>query len=63
MLYYMMQRYEKYLIYTNLQTGYFTDNQGFNFIYTIVKKLTLLLGFQALQLDFSTQSYKLDYHL
>ena len=63
MLYYMMQRYEKYLIYTNLQTCYFADNQGFNFIYTIVKKLTLLLGFQALQQDFSTQSCTLDYHL
>ena len=63
MLYYMMQRYEKYLIYTNLQTYYFADNQGFNFIYTIVKKLTLLRGFQALQLDFSTQSCTLDYHL
>ena len=63
MLYYMMQRYGKYLIYANLQTSYFIDNQGFNFIYTIVKKLTLLLGFQALQQDFSTQSCTLDYHL
>ena len=63
MLFYMMQRYEKYLIYANLQTSYFIDNQGFNFIYTIVKKLTLLQDFQALQQDFSTQSCTLDYCL
>ena len=63
MLYYMMKRYGKYLIYANLQTSYFIDNQGFNFIYTIVKKLTLLQDFQALQQDFSTQSCTLDYCL
>ena len=63
MLYYMMKRYGKYLIYANLQTFYFIDNQGFNFIYTIVKKLTLLQDFQALQQDFSTQSCTLDYCL
>ena len=63
MFYYMMQRYEKYLIYASLQSSYFIDNQGFNFIYTIVKKLTLSQDFQALQQDFSTQSYTLDYYL
>ena len=41
MLYYMIQRYEKYLIHANYQSPYFTYNQGFNFIYTIAKKLTL----------------------
>lgn len=63
MFYYMMQRYEKYLIYASLQSSYFIDNQGFNFIYIIVKKLTLSQDFQALQQDFSTQSCTLDYYL
>ena len=41
MLYYMMQRYEKYLIYASCYTSYFVDTQPFNTIYTIAKKLTL----------------------
>lgn len=63
MLYYMVQRYEKYLIYANNLSYYFTDNQGFNIIYATAKKLTLLQDSPILRQGFSTLFYRQEHHL